>query len=106
MPAKWKRVIIPLTFLLIFLVTVVVRYLQPSAEDVARAYLVEEGWESEKIFIVSSRWSTGFLNITESQTFDVFFKDAESRQQMKIRLSRPIYFLGWQVIGTEEKPPE
>jgi hypothetical protein len=105
-PMKRTRAILLWCFVALVVIgwsSEIVHRLQPSAEDVARSYLAENGWQSEKLSWFGMHRTTGFLNFTESETIKFYVKDCQPPREIEVELSRPFYFLGWTVVNSEER---
>jgi hypothetical protein len=91
------RAIVVALLVLLFLISLGSFWMQPSAVDVARAAAIAQGWKAEDLTVAGFHWHSGALGLSQSQDVDFFVGNERPLKKVRVKLSRPIYFLGWRV---------
>jgi len=99
--SRTRAVIIALLVLL-FVISLASYWMQPSANDVARAAAIANGWKADDLTMAGFKWQSGAFGFGQSQTVDFFVGNERPPKKVRVKLSRPIYFLGWRVEECSE----
>ena len=91
------RAIFVAFLVLLFLISLASSWLQPSATEVARAAAVTNGRKANQLTMAGFHWRSGTFGISQSQEVDFFVGNERPPKKVRVKLSRPIYFLGWRV---------
>jgi hypothetical protein len=91
--------VVAILLAVLLVASLVARYLQPSAVEVARAWCVEQGLREEDVAVTGYRGSGHLFG--ETETVSVLVRGADPPRRLRINLRRPVYFLGWEVVGHE-----
>lgn len=98
------RAVIIALLLLLFLISLASFWLQPSAIEVARAAAIANDWKADNLTMAGFHWRSGTLGVSQSQDVDFFVDNARPPKKVRVKLSRPVYFLGWRVDACGEVP--
>jgi hypothetical protein len=76
------------------------------AFDAARARVEQERGRKVDVVGTRSRVSFGILNVGRRATVEFDVRDGGAVKTLRVRLSKPVSFVGWRVVGYEEVTPE
>ena len=76
--------------------------LSPGPVPVAKEKSVAEGWEEQKLSLLSFQTSGGLFGSTGHVEFQV--QGSNPPKTIRVEMQRPMYSPNWQVVGFKESP--
>lgn len=89
--------------MIVLVLSMIFAILQPTAVVVARNHCLGEGWRVDDFDLVRSQ--TSGLLFDSQAAIEFQGKGTQSSTSLRVKLYKPIYFLGWQVESVHEQVP-